>query len=315
MESQSHVKSHSKSISDFADSLSAFLDRIFVEDDSVLAPTSGLDLEADVKELELKTLAQVFERTSKPFDQLNLQPYFVCASVFVDNNCCKFINNEDDALDTKPVEYRREKLMQTIEHPLSPVLLSGFVVSSEKLEVLQKICEAELRILTAPNDVSWAVVCKQRATSFAWGMLFTLKESAMKYILRNHKFHDFLIIGSVASMIIDDSIDMEEDKRASSKTLFTVVSLERARQLATKILRKCCEQQPREMLGYAPFVALNELVKLSLQQPSTCSHKNYILDSILAVAYNEALGTEKHVFDISKFFRSFSVDKSFCAIV
>lgn len=238
-----------------------------------------------------------------------------------DVESCNFTASADADIDAKPLENRVAELTAAAKD-VHQALLSrtGRTVSRTKEEILSLLCAAELSTMRAE---SWTTAARSRIESFFWAFLFSVNDPSLAYGLQSSAWMSFVVSMCGAFTIIDDAMDEAQDRDSKSNTLFSMLPRAEAEAIAVSLLGAACEHAMSFDANYLPFLALNTAVLHALRPEDRRmldEHgvNNYAMAAALAVALNEAQGTEKHVFDVSKFMYELGQPTSLvdtCAIV
>ena len=294
--------------------LKDFLDEIFVDADSTSTDLPGW----------LTGVANSFRENSEDFAKAwssGRMTLFVAGGRHItDRECCEYIGMKDAEVDSVDVKYRREFLIGEMEDIELGILMN---VSQIKIEALKCLCFAELKVMESKSGKEAA---RHRIEAFFWSTLFILNDNALNYGMTNKMWLQYIIAMCIAFMIIDDAIDMDDDKRAGSNTMFSSMSPQTAEQLGQKLLSSVCHLVFFHDDNFLPFVALNSLTMQTLREGEVSrlnesGIKNYALAAALSAALVEMNQRDsrdpKRVFDASVFMhalgkREYAMD--FCEI-
>lgn len=217
---------------------------------------------------------------------------------------CAFIAEADADIDSKPIAERVQAVSKDAEDVHQALLQrSGLEVSNLKEAILKHLCASELRTMHASH---WMTAARSRMESFFWAFMFSLNDLSLSYGMQSGQWMRFVVSMCCAFTIIDDAIDEQDDRASNSNTLFSMLPREEATEHAVRLLSAVCDHAFSLDESYAPFFTLNVAVMQALRTDDRHmldSHgvKNYATAAALAVALNEIRGTQKHVFDVSKF--------------
>jgi hypothetical protein len=272
----------------------------------------------------LSSLSQSFAKHSLPSHQAWAEGRFAIflfgARRMTDVACCNVMASADAAIDAQPLENRVAELAADAKdvHRALQRRGGGLIVSQTKEDILSLLCASELSTMRAD---SWTMAARSRIESFFWAFMFSLNDPSLAYGLRSPAWMSFVVGMCCAFTIIDDAMDEAQDRESRSNTLFSMLPRAEAVPIALSLIGAVCEHARSYDTTYIPFFALNTAVLQALtiedrQLLDAHGVKNYATAAALAVALNEAHGTDKHVFDVSKFMYVLGqpVD-NFCMIV
>jgi hypothetical protein len=272
----------------------------------------------------LVQLADSFEARSAPFPSAwatgSFRLYVLGANQVTDRACAHFLTSADAGVDSLTATDREAKLREYLRDIPGTLRSQGLLVSERKEGIARRLVETELRCLTSHT---WSQAACARIECFFWSFLMTLTEATLAYFLRSPQMLQSMVAICCAFTIIDDAVDVEEDTRANSPTLFTRLPLAQARAVARSMLSACCESVVQLDGSFLPFVAMNTAVLQDL-----CAEDRGLLQALgvqnvacacaLAVAVNETRGTLKRVFDVSVFMNELGKERGYlesCALV
>lgn len=279
----------------------------------------------------LTSISSSFVRNSEEFETSwssgRLSLFVTGARHITDRECCEFIGRKDKEVDSVPVKYRRDFLSDELDNIDLGLYLT---VSDNKIEALKQLCYAELRVM---DSLCGEDAARHRIEAFFWSTLFILNDNALTYGLSNIAWMHYIIAMCIAFMIIDDSIDFNEDRSSGSNTMFTLLPAAESVQLGKDLLVAVSQMAFFHDDTYLPFVALNSLTRQTLKDNEAVlidenGVKNVTLACALGAAYAEITQTtqsdsepptkKKRIFDASVFMhelgKPLASNSQFCVI-
>jgi hypothetical protein len=210
----------------------------------------------------------------------------------VENTCKLLVEPEHVKLivevDQKADSMQRKNRIQYLKS-LQPETMCSLL---EHQIALKCVLESEQAL--ADDKLSIEQILNHRTRTFAYTMIFFLREQLMPLFMLGTKGLEHTCKFALAAVILDDAEDLEEDAQADSPTLFTRSALPRAVSCALSILAHLQREQASEpcqgltLLDTQDFVALAyaKVDELRGGPKTTSIHTKLLLQKLSAQSLN-----------------------------